>query len=72
MEAQIRYKARLLDGQGQVLRRSAGTVSSKKSITENRAATTAATDAVESLYEKISHDFFSDAPAPAAEASPAQ
>jgi len=72
VEAQIRYKARLVDAQGQVLRRSTGTVSSKKSIAEEEEATSAAADAVESLYEKISHDFFSDAPAPAAESSPAQ
>ncbi|WP_224368898.1 hypothetical protein [Hyalangium versicolor] len=72
-EAQVRYKARLLDSQGQVLRRSTGTVSSKKPITDNDAVTSGAANAVESMYEKIAQDFFSETPsAPAPETPPAQ
>ncbi|MFL5347720.1 MAG: hypothetical protein ACJ8AT_23270 [Hyalangium sp.] len=75
-EAQVRYKARLLDAQGRVLRRSTGTVSSKKSATDKEGLTTVASSAVESMYEKIAQDFFSEAPAaalgPAPAATPAQ
>ncbi|NTX07446.1 hypothetical protein [Myxococcus sp. CA040A] len=60
VQAQIRYKARLVDAQGQVLKRSSGTVMSKRSAGLHRAATVLAANAVESLYEQISADFFTE------------
>jgi hypothetical protein len=58
-EAQIRYKARLVDAQGNVVRRSTGTVASKRSITRADEVTLISESAVESMYEKIAEDFFS-------------
>lgn len=60
VQAQIRYKARLVDAQGQVLKRSSGTVTSKRSAGIYREATVLAANAVESLYEQISADFFNE------------
>lgn len=58
-EAQIRYKARLVDAQGNVVRRSTGTVASKRSVTRADEVTLISESAVESMYERIAHDFFS-------------
>lgn len=63
VEAQIRFKARLVDAQGQVLKRSNGTVSSKRSATSGPQVSGVTASAVESLYEQISRDFFTEAPA---------
>jgi hypothetical protein len=57
-EAQIRYKARLVDAQGNVVRRSVGTVSSKRPVARSVDATRVAESAVESMYEKIAEDLF--------------
>ncbi|WP_342377249.1 hypothetical protein NVS55_38220 [Myxococcus stipitatus] len=69
IEAQIRYKARLMDARGQVLKRSTGTVSSKRSATSGREVSGVTVSAVESLYEQLSRDFFTEAP-PAPVAAP--
>jgi hypothetical protein len=71
-EAQVRYKARLVDAQGQVLRRSNGTVTSKRSVTQAEEITNISAGAVESMYEKIAQDFFSQPPAATPEPTPAQ
>lgn len=59
-EAQIRYKARLVDAQGNVVRRSNGTVASKRSTGRADEVTLIAESAVESMYEKIAMDLFGD------------
>ncbi len=61
-EAQVRYKARLVDAQGNVVRRSVGTVVSKRSATSRAGVTPVVESAVESMYEKIAQDLFSEAP----------
>ncbi|MCY1017397.1 hypothetical protein [Pyxidicoccus sp. MSG2] len=62
-EAQVRYKARLVDAQGNVVRRSTGTVSSKRSTSRPKETTLIAESAVETMYEKIAQDIFSNATA---------
>ncbi|WP_164017803.1 LPS assembly lipoprotein LptE [Pyxidicoccus trucidator] len=59
-EAQVRYKARLVDAQGNVLRRSTGTVASKRSTSQPGEITLIAESAVESMYEKIAEDLFNN------------
>jgi hypothetical protein len=59
-EAHIRYKARLLDASGNVLRRSSGTVPSKRSTGDHNEYTLVAKSAVETMYERISSELFSD------------
>jgi hypothetical protein len=59
-EAQVRYKARLLDPQGGVVRRSAATVASKKSASAPDEATPVAAGAVESMYENIARELFEE------------
>jgi hypothetical protein len=63
VEAQIRYKARLVDAQGNVVRRSTGTVASKRSTSKAAEITSISESAVESMYEKIASDVFSSATA---------
>jgi lipopolysaccharide assembly LptE-like protein len=62
-EVQVRYKARLVDRQGTVLRRSAATVASKRSASAAQEAASVAAGAVESMYERIARDFFEENPA---------
>src|SRR5438128_4895650 len=57
-EAQVRYKARLVDRAGAVLRRSAGTMGSKRSASSPDQATPIAAEAVESMYERIAGELF--------------
>jgi len=59
MSAQVRYQARLLDGEGKVVRRSARTVSSKGITSDGGDLEVTAASAVESMYEAIAADFFS-------------
>jgi len=61
-EAQVRYKARLLDENGTVVRRSAATVASKRSASSAAEVTPVAAGAVESMYEQIAREFFEEAP----------
>lgn len=62
-EAQVRYKARLVDAQGNVVRRSTGTVTSKRSTSRGAEISLIAESAVETMYEKIAQDIFSNATA---------
>jgi hypothetical protein len=57
-EAQVRYKARLVDRQGTVLRRSAATVASRKSASATADVTSIVAQAVETMYEQIARDLF--------------
>lgn len=59
-EAQVRYKARLLDGSGAVLRRAAATVASKKSASSPQEATPVASGAVETMYEQLARELFEE------------
>jgi len=59
-EAQVRYKAGLVDQQGAVLRRSAATVASKKSAGAPDEATPVAAMAIESMYEQITRELFEE------------
>lgn len=59
-EAHIRYKARLVDAGGNVVRRSTGTVASKRSTGDRDEFTLVAKSAVETMYERIASDLFSD------------
>ena len=59
-EAQVRYKARLVDRQGAVLRRSAGTLASKRSASSPDDATPVAAEAVESMYERLAGELFAE------------
>jgi len=59
-EAHVRYKARLLDAVGNVVRRSSGTVTSKRSTGDHNEFTLVALSAVETMYERIASDLFSD------------
>lgn len=56
--ANLTYQARLVDAKGNVLKRSAGTVTAKSAFTSTNETTTAAQSAVESMYEKIATDLF--------------
>jgi hypothetical protein len=58
--AHVRYKARLLDAQGNVLRRSTRTVSSKRATTDPHGTTTVAADAVASMFEAMAQDLFGE------------
>ncbi len=58
VSAQLRYKARLLDKAGQVVRRSTATVASKKSVTSRNEASDSVAGAVESMYERLAVDLF--------------
>ena len=57
-EAQVRYQARLVDRAGAVLRRSSGTMASKRSAGAPDEATPVAAEAVESMYERIAGELF--------------
>ena len=59
-EAQVRYKARLVDRQGTVLRRSVATVASKKSASATEEVTSVVAGAVETMYERIARDVFDE------------
>ncbi|HEX7604662.1 MAG TPA: hypothetical protein VF316_23750 [Polyangiaceae bacterium] len=56
VRAQIRYKARLLDGTGQEIGVAAGTVEAREATGSVNGMTDNAAKAVESLYEKLSTD----------------
>ncbi len=56
--AQIRYRARLLDAQGRVLKKSFGTVPSKRTFTNIFEGTAVVESAVETLYEAVARDCF--------------
>ena len=58
----VRYKARLLDAQGNVLKRSARTVTSKRATNDRNGMTELAADAVASMYETMAADFFGESP----------
>lgn len=59
-EAHVRYKARLVDAAGNVVRRSSGTVPSKRSTGHHTEFTLVAKSAVETMYERIASELFSD------------
>lgn len=59
-EAHVRYKARLMDAGGNVVRRSSGTVTSKRATSDHNEFTLVAKSAVETLYERIASELFSD------------
>ena len=59
-EAHVRYKARLVDSAGNVVRRSSGTVPSKRSTGDHNEYTLVAKSAVETMYERIASELFSD------------
>jgi hypothetical protein len=69
---QVRYKVRLLDRQGQVVRGTAGTADSKRAGMRYQTPELVAS-ALESMYEQIAQEFFAagptSAPAPAAPAA---
>lgn len=56
--AEVRYKARLVDAQGNVVRRSVGTVASRRSTTNHSEVMRVVDSAVEGMYEKIAEDLF--------------
>ena len=59
-EAHLRYKARLVDAAGNVVRRSSGTVTSKRSTGVTTEFTLVARSAVETMYERIASELFND------------
>jgi hypothetical protein len=58
VRTQLRYKARLVDGRGEVLATSAASVSSKESIDDPERTTDNVASALESMYEQIARDLF--------------
>ncbi|WP_321532935.1 hypothetical protein [uncultured Desulfuromonas sp.] len=58
VSAQLTYQARLLNAQGDILKRSTGTSISKKRGTKKNESGIIIASAVESMYESIAMDFF--------------
>jgi hypothetical protein len=62
VSGQITYNVRLLTVQGEILKRSTGTVNSKKRGTTKPDTNPIFASAIESMYEAIADDFFKDVP----------
>ncbi|MBI5559402.1 MAG: hypothetical protein HY885_17395 [Deltaproteobacteria bacterium] len=62
VSSQLTYKVRLLNVQGEILKRSNGTANSKKSGTTKYENDQIIASAIESMYESIAKDFFQDMP----------
>jgi len=58
VSAQMVYSARLINAEGEVVKRSNGTVHSKKSGTQKYDSWPIMESLIESMYEKIAKDFF--------------
>ncbi len=58
VSVQIRYKARLVDSAGNILKRSLGTVEAKQASANRAGLTQTVSSAVETMYEKIANDMF--------------
>lgn len=58
VRAQVRYKANLVDAAGAVLKRTAGTVESKRSTSARGESTAVAASAVESMFEALAKELW--------------
>jgi len=57
---QIEYQARMIDSDGNIIKRSTSTVSSKRSTSSVNEVPLLAESAIESMFEKIAQDFFNE------------